>query len=239
MLAPLRLHILNFIVGALPFLRFGKAFDTLYHNTSVPSAVKNCYGARLRQSGPEAPLIMELLFNHVRRCNRVHMEAQRVQCRRQSADSASLAGSIPALKADDYRNLRLEHFNLQLCQLFLVLIQLFLIFFLGELLVGVNPAQHIVGCRSALISGRLSRHLHSLFDSIGNLGENLQTRAARIIVGNQVPRSVDRIGSLQHFFVMRQKFIVIFAFINRRIQITPRLAQCFGILGDILLLLLR
>ena len=167
------------------------------------------------------------------------MEAQRVQCRRQSADSAALAGSVPALKANDYKNLRLEHFNLQLCQLFLVLIELFLIFFLGKLLVGINPAQHIVGCRGALVGSRLDRHLHSLFDSIGNLSENLQTRAARIIGSNQVPGSVYRIGSLQHFFVMRQKFIVIFAFINRRIQITPRLAQCFGILGDILLLLLR
>ena len=239
MLAPLRLHILDFIVGTLPFLRFGKAFDALHHNTSVPGAVKNRYGAGLRQSGPEAPLIMELLFYNVRRRNRMHMEAQRVQCRRQSADSAALAGSIPALKADDYRNLRLEHFNLQLCQLFLILVELFLIFFLGKLLVGVNRAQHIVGCRSTLIGSRLGRHLHSLFDSIGNLGENLQTCAARIIVGNQMPGSVYRIGSLQHFFVMRQKFIVIFAFINRRIQITPRLAQGFGILGDIFLLLLR
>ena len=181
---------------------------------------------------------MELLFNHVRRRNRVHMEAQRVQCRRQSADSTALAGSVPALKADNYRNLRLEHFNLQLCQLFLVLIQLFLIFFLGKLLIGVNLAQHIVGGRSALVRGRLNRHLYGLFDSIGNLGENLQTRAARIIVGNQVPGSVYRIGGLQHFFVMRQKFIVIFAFIKSQIQVTPRLAQCFGILGNIFLLLL-
>ena len=239
MLAPLRLHILDFIVGTLPFLRFGKAFDALHHNTAVPSAVKNRYSARLRQSGPEAPLIMELLFNHVRRRNRVHMKAQRVQCRRQSADSTALACGIPALKADNNRNLRLEHFNLQLCQLFLVLIKLFLIFFLGKLLVGVNRAQHIVGCRGALVGSRLDRHLHSLFDSVGNLGENLQTRATRIIVGNQVPGSVYRISGLQHFFVMRQKFIVIFAFINRRIQVTPRLAQCFGILGDIFLLLLR
>ena len=169
----------------------------------------------------------------------MHMEAQRVQCRRQSADSTALAGSVPALKADDYRNLRLEHFNLQLCQLFLVLIELFLIFFFSKLLIGVNLAQHIVGGRSALVGSRLCRHLHGLFDSIGNLIENLQTRAARIIVGNQVPGSVYRIGGLQHFFVMRQKFIVILAFINRRIQVTPRLAQCFGILGNIFLLLLR
>ena len=239
MLAPLRLHILDFIVGTLPFLRLGKAFDALYHHAAVPGAVKNRYISRLRQSGPKAPLIMELLFNHVRRRNRMHMEAQRVQCRRQSADSAALAGSIPTLKAYDYRNLRLEHFNLQLAQLFLVLVQLFLILFLGKLLACINRAQHIVGGRSAFIGSRLGRHLHSLFDSIGNLGENLQTRAARIIVGNQVPGSVYRIGSLQHFFVMRQKFIVIFAFINRRIQITPCLAQCFGILGDIFLLLLR
>ena len=182
---------------------------------------------------------MELLFNHVRRRNRVHMKAQRIQCRRQSADSTTLAGSVPALKADDYRNLRLEHFNLQLCQLFLVLIELFLIFFFSKLLIGVNLAQHIVGGRSALIRGRLNRHLYGLFDSIGNRAEYLQTRAARIIVGNQMPGSIYRISGLQHFFVMRQKFIVIFAFINRRIQITPRLAQCFGILGDIFLLLLR
>ena len=239
MLCPLRLHILDFIVGTLPFLRLCKALYALHHDASIPGAVKNSDIARRRQMKPKAPLIMELLLDHVRRCHGVYSKAQRVKRSRQTADSTALACCIPALKADDYRYLLLEHFNLQLRQLLLVLIELLLIFLLRQHLIRINLAQNIVvRGRTHRRSSLGLRRMDSVFNSFYQSREHVNTRTASILSGNQMPRSIDLIRRLQHPLVALQIGRISLALIKRRTQITPGLAQGFGVLVNIFLLLL-
>ena len=238
MLSPLLLHILDFVIGALPFIILGKALYALHHNTSVPGAVENGNIARLRQMHPKAPQIVELALHHVGSGHRMHTKAQGVQSRRQAADSATLASCVPALKADNCGDLRLEHLNLQLLQAFLVLIQLLLIVLLAQLLVGINFAQNIIfGVGANHCRRSAHRGIDGLFHGLHNGGDDFDFRTAAVVRANQMPGSVHLVGGLQHFFITLQILVIFVAFVNGGAHIPPCLAQGFGIFGDIFLLL--
>ena len=135
--------------------------------------------------------------------------------------------------------MRLEHFNLQLLQAFLVLVQLLLVFLLAQLLRSVDFAQHIVFSIGANhSSGSGHRGIDGLFHGLHNGGDDFYFRAATVVSANQMPGRVHLIGGLQHLFVALQIFIIFIAFVDSGAHIAPCLAQCFGIFGDIFLLLI-
>ena len=97
-------ELVDLIVSALPVIFRTEAFQTLYHDTPVPAAVKNSDMAGLWQPGPETPQKMAGFFKRLRTGNGVHLIASGIQSSSQTLDISALAGSIPAFVDDHHRD---------------------------------------------------------------------------------------------------------------------------------------
>ena len=99
--AELRLEVVQFGVGALPFGFAAEAFEAFDEHAAIPGAVVNRDAAGTRDVAPEAPEVVVHFFLVGGFRDGDDAEVAGIEGAGEAADRAALAGGIPAFEDPD------------------------------------------------------------------------------------------------------------------------------------------
>ena len=119
----LALEIVDFAVGAFPFVLLAETLDPFDHDAPVPGTVENGDLAGLGQPPPEAPQVMVGGVIAFGSGDGIHHKTARIDFLGDAPDGSAFAGSIPALENDSHRTLLDIYLVCQFEQGYLVLDQ--------------------------------------------------------------------------------------------------------------------
>ena len=94
----LGLEVVQFRVGAAPLGVAAEAFDPFDEYATIPGAIVNCDAAGARRVAPKAPEVVVLFFFVGGLRDGDHAKITGVECAREPADRAALAGGVPTLE---------------------------------------------------------------------------------------------------------------------------------------------
>ena len=123
----MQLHIVDLLVGPVPFGLRTEVLDPFHHDASIPGAVENRNVAVLRHIVPEPPEIVVGFFDAAWRSRRADLIASWIQMAREPADRAALSGRVPSLKAKHHGDSQPVKLAMEHGKLFLELVKLLLI----------------------------------------------------------------------------------------------------------------
>lgn len=98
-------HLVDLLVGGLPFFVGAKGFDSLDEDASVPRAVEDGDFSSRRHFFPEAPEVVVAELYLRRGCDWRDVVSAWVDALDESLDAAAFSGGVPAAEDDDDRNL--------------------------------------------------------------------------------------------------------------------------------------